>query len=56
MSEKKNILITGATGGIGEATARYLVEQGFFVVLVDRNQIMLALFYSYMDAEVKYSR
>lgn len=38
MSVKKNILITGATGGIGESTARYLVEQGYFVVLVGRNQ------------------
>lgn len=38
---KKNILITGATGGIGEATARYLVEQGYFVVLIGRNQSKL---------------
>jgi NAD(P)-dependent dehydrogenase (short-subunit alcohol dehydrogenase family) len=38
MSERKSILITGATGGIGSATAKYLVEQGYFIVMVGRDQ------------------
>lgn len=33
----KNILVTGASQGIGEAVARHLSEQGAFVVMVARN-------------------
>ncbi len=41
MLEKKTVLITGATGGIGEATTRHLVEEGFHVIMVGRNQSKL---------------
>lgn len=34
---KKCILVIGATGGIGEKTAEYLVSKGYFVVLVGRS-------------------
>ena len=44
MSEKKYVLITGATGGRGEAAARYLYGQGYGLVLVGRNESKLDKF------------
>lgn len=38
MSEKKTILITGATSGIGLDAARYLDELGYELVLTGRNK------------------
>jgi NADP-dependent 3-hydroxy acid dehydrogenase YdfG len=37
----KVIVITGASGGIGRATAKLLAKQGAFVVLGSRNETAL---------------
>ena len=43
MAKKKSILITGASSGIGKATAEYLNSVGYQVVLVARNREKLEL-------------
>lgn len=40
---KKVVLVTGASSGIGEATARKFAEQGFAVILAARNEDKLAV-------------
>ena len=47
--QAKNILITGASQGIGAKTAEYLARQGAVVILVARNQQKL------MDIQAKIS-
>ena len=34
----KNILITGATGGIGETTAKYLFQKNYNPILLGKNE------------------
>lgn len=38
MSEKKTVVITGATSGLGEAAARAFAGQGFYVVALGRDR------------------
>lgn len=35
---RKNVLVTGASSGIGEAVSRYLSQQQYYVILVARNE------------------
>lgn len=42
MSDKKTVLVTGATSGIGRETARLLFSSGYDVLLVGRNEESLA--------------
>lgn len=41
MSDKKSVLITGASAGIGKAIATYLNSVGYRVILVARNNLKL---------------
>lgn len=41
MSDRKNVLVTGAASGIGEATARLFGARGWQVWLADRNEAAL---------------
>lgn len=41
--QKKNIVITGGSSGIGLACAEFLVDKGYFVIITGRNQENLNL-------------
>ncbi|MGV4414897.1 SDR family NAD(P)-dependent oxidoreductase [Chryseobacterium sp. T1] len=49
----KNILITGATSGIGKATAYLLASQGHSLILCGRNQEVLAQLKSELSTQTK---
>ncbi len=50
----KVAIVTGATGGIGQATAKLFVREGANVVLVDRDAESLASLASEMGSSVRY--
>ncbi len=54
MNNRKKILITGASSGIGETTAKYLVAQGYSVMMVGRNKDKLEKLSKVLDAESDY--
>lgn len=42
MSKNKTVLLLGATGGVGEAAAKMLMQKGYFVILNYRNETQKA--------------
>ncbi|MBQ8982347.1 MAG: SDR family oxidoreductase [Lachnospiraceae bacterium] len=50
----KNVLITGASSGIGEAAARYLTEQHYNVILVARNEERLKKLVNELGENARY--
>ena len=47
--QKKTILITGATGGIGRANAARFAEEGFNIILLGRSKEKLELIYEELE-------
>jgi len=50
--KQRIILITGATSGIGEATARLLAQKGFALILTGRRQDRLEKLHSELEEQV----
>ena len=48
--DRKTIVVTGAAGGIGRATAQVLVEEGANIMLVDRAGTALKMLHSELEA------
>lgn len=54
MAEKKNIILTGASRGIGLAIARYLLNEGHKVFLVARGEEPLVKLKDEFKGQVEY--
>jgi len=55
MSDKKVILITGASSGIGMATAIFFARKGWNVAATMRNKKSLEELEKYINIELRYS-
>lgn len=53
-NSKHSAIVTGATGGIGQAIARRLVEDGFHVVMTDMDEAALKELAATMDGSCTY--
>lgn len=49
----KTVMVTGASSGIGEATARYLADEGYNLVLVARNEKKLLQLQSELSTQIE---